>query len=572
VESWEHGGQQPERLGHGERWAQDGGDEEHQFANEAERLVWEALARQIHADTVLIPNLRLTSTQKDHELDILALMPGVGVVVVEVKGGSVSVDEQGRWWSGGRNRRSRIRPVEQARDGKYALRDFIEADPRWKNRRSRVRFGHAIVLPNTDLQADFATTDCPRWMVSGRGDIGDLAGRVHDVVALQQNEQRAATADDVELIREILTGRSFPVPDITAEADEREAVADRLTQEQAALLKVTRLINRMEVRGGAGSGKTILALTQAKDLSRGQGERRPQRVALLCYSIGLSQYFKRQLAGVPRNHRPAFAGSFKDLANDWGISTDHDRNDADFWERDLAAQMAEVASGLPEGKRFDAIIVDEAQDFADHWWHPLMKSLKDEETGGLYVYSDENQRIFARYGQPPVPLVPLVLDHNLRNTRQIGRAFGPLTPMRMTLKGGDGPEVVVVPSASDAAIGAADDEIDALLDEGWRPEHIALLTMGSRHDAQKERQEADGQVGYWRSFWENDDVFYGHVLGCKGLERKAVVLCVNTEHRDRGREKLYVGMSRATDRLVVVGDPDFIRSIGGDAVAKQLRI
>lgn len=547
-------------------------DEGHQFANDAERLVWDRLSRQVHPDTVLVPNLRLTSTQKDHELDILVLMPEVGVVVVEVKGGSVSVDGQGRWWSGGRNRTSRIRPVEQARDGKYALRAFIEADPRWKNCRSRVRFGHAIVLPYTDLASDFATPDCPRWMVSGREDLDDLAGRVHDVAALQQNEQRVPTQDDILLIREILTGRSLPVPDITAEADEREAVADRLTQEQAALLKVTRLIPRLEVRGGAGSGKTILALTQAKDLTRGQGERKPQRVALLCYSIGLSQYFKRQLEGVPRRHRPAFAGSFEDLANEWGISTDHDRNDADFWERDLAAQMAEVATGLPEGKRFDAIIVDEAQDFADHWWHPLMKALKDEEAGGLYVYSDENQRIFARYGQPPVPLVPLVLDHNLRNTRQIASAFGPLTPMRMTLKGGDGPEVAVMPCTSAVAIGVADDQVEALLEEGWRPEHIALLTMGSRHPAQKERQDADGQLGYWRSFWENDDVFYGHVLGCKGLERKAVVLCINTDRADRGREKLYVGMSRATDRLVVVGDPEFIRSIGGDAVAKQLSI
>src|SRR3546814_6244409 len=111
--------------------------------------------------------------------------------------------------------------------------------------------------------------------------------------------------------------------------------------------------------------------------------------------------------------------------------------------------MAEVATRLPEGKRFDAIIVDEAQDFADHWWHPLMKALKDEEAGWLYVYSDENQRIFARYGQPPVPLVPLVLDHNLRNTRQIASAFGPLPPMRMPLKGGAGPEVAVMPCTSD---------------------------------------------------------------------------------------------------------------------------
>ncbi|NUO90911.1 MAG: ATP-binding domain-containing protein [Dermatophilaceae bacterium] len=541
------------------------------FSHESERIVWERLGGTVAEGTVLLANLRLTSSRKDHELDIVVLMPGVGIVVVEVKGGSVSVDTQGQWWSGGGTRKSRVRPVEQCRDGKYALREFIEADPRWKNRRSRVRFGHAVVVPFTELADDFATTDCPRWMISGSRDLDDLARRIHDVVGRQENEQRVPTDDDIELIVEILTGRSFPAPDVAADADEREAAADRLTLEQAALLQVTRLIRRMEIRGGAGSGKTILALTQAKDLTRGQGDRRAQRVALVCYSIGLSQYFKRQLAGVPRNHRPAFVGSFEDLANLWGIDTaSHDRNDAAFWERDLAAGMAEVASRLPEGKRFDAVIVDEAQDFADHWWHPLMKSLRDEDEGGLYVYSDENQRIFARYGRPPVPLVPLVLDHNLRNTQQIARAFGPLAPTRMQLRGGDGAEVTFVGTTLDEAIDAADDQVDVLLAAGWRPEHVALLTMGSRHPAQVERQEADGHVGYWRSFWEDDDVFYGHVLGCKGLERRAVVLCVNAKSTDRAREMLYVGMSRATDQLVVVGDPDFVREIGGSQVASRL--
>jgi hypothetical protein len=542
------------------------------FAHESERLVWDALCSTVGHDTVLLPNLRLTSALKDHELDVVVIMPGVGIVVVEVKGGSVSVDPQGRWWTGGGSRRSRIRPVEQCRDGKYALRAFVEDDPRWKARHSRVRWAHAVALPYTDLADDFATPDCPRWMVSGRGDLDDLAGRLRDVCTLQESSQRVPNADDVELVLEILTGRSFPVHDVAAEADEREAAADRLTQEQATLLSVTRLVNRIEIRGGAGSGKTILALTQAKDLTRGQGERKARRVALVCYSIGLSQYFTRQLAGVPR-HRPAFVGSFEDLANEWGIDTaSHDRNDATFWERDLASRMTEIASGLPDGKKFDAVIVDEAQDFADHWWYPLMKALRDEDHGGLYVYSDENQRIFARFGQPPVPLVPLVLDHNLRNTQQIARAFGPLAPMRMHLRGGAGSDVRFVACSGADAISTADDQVDLLLEEGWRPEHVALLTMGSRHPAQVERQEADGHVGYWRSFWDDEDVFYGHVLGCKGLERRAVVLCVNAKSTDRAREMLYVGMSRATDQLVVVGDPDFIRGIGGDQVAHRLGI
>jgi ATP-dependent exoDNAse (exonuclease V) alpha subunit len=71
----------------------------------------------------------------------------------------------------------------------------------------------------------------------------------------------------------------------------------------------------------------------------------------------------------------------------------------------------------------------------------------------------------------------------------------------------------------------------------------------------------------------DSDVFYGHVLGCKGLERRVVVLCVNeSQVRDRSRERLYVGMSRAMDLLVVVGDPATIREMGGQAVAQRLGI
>jgi superfamily I DNA and RNA helicase len=239
---------------------------------------------------------------------------------------------------------------------------------------------------------------------------------------------------------------------------------------------------------------------------------------------------------------------------------------------ELPRVMTALAGDLSPGHRFDSIVVDEAQDFADSWWAPLVGALRDEERGGLYAYSDEGQRVFARFGRPAVPLTTLVLDHNLRNTKEIFAAFAPLAPSRMYARGGSGVAVRVVPAAPQEALGVADDEIVRMLDRGWRPEQVMLLTTGRRHPVQIERTgDDDDQEGYWRTFWENDDVFYGHVLGCKGLERRAVVLCVNDSIvRDRSRERLYVGMSRATDELVVVGDPDMIREVGGDEVAKRL--
>jgi hypothetical protein len=547
--------------------------EEPRFTTESERIVWGRLRDSLPPGAVLLANFRITDEVKDHESDLLVLMPDVGAVVVEVKGGSVWCAELGWHPTSVSGHERRIDPVTQARDSKYAIRTYVEADPRWRDSsRSRIVWAHALVAPFSAFAEDFEAPDCPRWTVHGRGDLDDLAGRLWDTAARQETRNRRPTYDDVDLIAEILAGRSFGARDVNAESDERAAQADRLTDEQSMILDVTRLLNRVEVRGGAGSGKTVLALAQARDLTSGKGGRRAQRVALLCYSIGLAEYFKRVIAGWLRRHRPAFVGTFAELGRLWG-APEGDRQNSEFWEVELPDTMTELARDLDVGHRFDAIIVDEAQDFADSWWAPLVGSLKDEEQGGLFVYSDENQRIFARFGRPPVPLVPLVLDHNLRNTKQIHSAFGPLAPSRMYARGGEGPDVRFVPAAPEDALGVADDEVARLLeDDGWNTENVMLLTTGHRHPVQMERTGPDDdQQAYWRTFWANDDVFYGHVLGCKGLERRVVVLCVNESRpRERARERLYVGMSRATDVLVVVGDPDVVREMGGDAVARQL--
>ena len=542
------------------------------FANHTEREVWERLAGQLREEDILIANLHLAGEEQDHEADLLVLMPDHGIVVVEVKGGSVSVDDQGRWHQSGGGSSRVIDPLGQAQKFKHEARRYVQEDPRWRDSsRARVRWMHTVVAPYSTIPDDFSTPACGREMVHGKDDLGKLAARLRTLTAKHEVNYRKPDLDDCRLIAEILSGRNLMRRDVMAEADDREARADRLTQEQAMILGVTRLLNRVEVRGGAGSGKTVLAMAQAKTLTRGQGEVRPQRVALLCYSIGLGEWFKRELDGVPRKQKPAFYGRFEDLGRAWGIEITADRNSSDFWERELPELMAEKATELTDGQKFDAIIVDEAQDFAEEWWTPLMMALRDPEEGGLYVYSDENQRIFARFGRPPVALVPLVLDHNLRNTKQIAESFSALTPMRMRPMGGDGPVVEFVQAAPEEALDVAEGKVLELLEEEWPPEHVALITTGTRHPTQNRLQEELGQEGYWKTFWEADDVFYGHVLGCKGLERRVVVLAVNEDGtRDRSKERLYVGLSRATDKLVVVGDAAAIRAMGGEEVVRKL--
>jgi hypothetical protein len=539
------------------------------LANAAEHKVWEALVDQLGPDDLVIPGQRVTDHLKDHEVDFVVAIENAGIVCLEVKGGEVWHDGKG-WWQKRGGRDKEIEPVRQAREACYALRDFIEKDPRWTQ--GRLRWDHVVVLPNTELPADFELPECPRWKVIDRTDLPELVDKLKEILLRQEIDRPLLSRHGIDQLATTLSGRGLPQRDVVARALANEDAADVLTEHQAVILDATRLLTRVEVRGGAGSGKTFLAMEQARRLAR-----LGQRVALVCYSHGLASYLERIAATWPRRQQPAYVGEFHDLGKQWGAPEGPDealRSDetVKFWEHDLPLQMADLAAQLEPGHRFDSIVVDEAQDFADPWWDPLLAALKDPVEGGIYVFSDEGQRVFNRHGSPPVPLVPLILDHNLRNTRQIANAFQPLVDSPMKFLGGDGPAVTFVPCNRDEALGVGDDQIDLLLEDGWRPEDLALLTTGSRHPEQTERQR-DGHKAYWDTFWDTDQVFYGHVLGFKGLERRAVVVVVNEAAKfERSRERLYVGLSRARDQLVVCGDPNFIREVGGPDLAHRLNI
>lgn len=533
------------------------------FVTPSEQKVWETLRDQLGDRDVLMAGQRVTDRRKDHEIDIAVAFEGGGVVVVEVKGAKVWCDQDG-WWIERRGKASPIDPVTQAREALYAFRSWVTNTPQWGSR-TPVRWGHAVVLPYTPVDDDFALPDAPRWQVAGSHDMPRLADFLRGIVAEQRNGKRLLDADDLAALLESLDGRGLPQRDLIGQAEERGDEVERLSAEQAVILDAARLLKRVEVRGGAGSGKTWLAVEQARRLSRAG-----QRVALTCYSRGLAAWLQRRVETFPRKERPAYVGTFHNLGVEWGAPSGSD-DDSAFWEVELPRLMVELGAAQPPGRLYDAVVVDEAQDFADLWWPAALAALRDEDTGGLYVFSDEGQRVFSRFGGPPAGLVPLVLDHNLRNTRQIGNSFSSLTPIRMRLGGVEGPDVRLVECSWRKALERADDAVDELLDEGWRPQDLALLTTGSRHPEQVQRQAA-GQESYWDSFWDEEQVFYGHVLGFKGLERSAVVLTLNEESPgERSRERLYVGLSRPRDQLVVCGDPDYIAEVGGDAVLRRLR-
>jgi hypothetical protein len=132
-----------------------------------------------------------------------------------------------------------------------------------------------------------------------------------------------------------LSGRGLPQRSVVARALANQDAADALTEHQAVILDAIQLLNRVEIRGGAGSGKTFLAVEQARRLSA-----KGQRVALVCYSHGLASYLERITANWNRRQQTAYVGEFHDLGKLWGAPEGPDEalgsdETVQFWEQDL---------------------------------------------------------------------------------------------------------------------------------------------------------------------------------------------------------------------------------------------
>jgi hypothetical protein len=409
-------------------------------------------------------------------------------------------------------------------------------------------------------------------MVIGKGDIARSAQIVRAAIEELGTGHQPLSAEGCVQLISVLYSELGGQTSLLSAAEEHEHRVDQMTRDQAAMLNVLRYQRRLKVTGGAGTGKTWLAMEQARRLVK-SGE----QVALLCYSRGLGRFFERVVATWPAAERPTYVGLFHALPLQWGADPPPaDLGDAaaqsDYYERLLLAQMGELAATLSVEERFDSIVVDEAQDFGAAWWPPMLACLKDDETGGLFAFLDEAQRIFNRFGDVPIPLPPYPLDENIRNTKRIAQTFGSLAAEQSRYRGLDGPPVRFVQCATEDALEAADDAVEALLADGWEVGQIALLSTGRRHVEQVELVETHGGwAAYWDEFFAETGVFYGHVLGFKGLERPAVVLAVNgIRDEARAKEYLYVGLSRARTQLVVCGDLDLIARYGGTGLRKRL--
>lgn len=513
----------------------------------AEEVVWNSLCEQLPDEATMVHSQRLTGDDKDVEIDILVLWPGFGIAVIEVKGGRVSV-EDGTWITQGTQRhrnRLKISPLEQAMVAKHTLVDYLNS----RVSRAPGPISHLAVLPYTQLPQDWEQPDAPRRQLVDSTQLDSIAGAIATQLRFDFDPARDDLSTPHEFVLKNLRRTNQAVENVRITASEISDRADVLSREQAKLIRILRHQNRAEISGGAGSGKTYLALLKARALTQ-EGK----KVALMCYSRGLGRFLQLFTAQWPESDRPAYVGLFHDLPISWGAAPGSD-DDSDYWEHNLPVQLKGLADSHPRKSLFDAIVIDEGQDFSLLWWEAVQSCLRNQVEGTLYVFTDERQRIFGRDGESPITMNPIQLDENLRNSEQIVAGFADLAIEPPIPRNGPGEEIEWSEVEIDDALAEADSQVESLMDSGWNPGDIALLTTGSRHPEQRSIVEAEGPSAYWDQFFATEDVFYGHVLGFKGLERPVVVLCLNGfRDSERAVDMLYVGMSRATTKLVVVGD------------------
>lgn len=523
----------------------------------AEKVVWEALKKSLPDDAVLAHSVQLRDGLREYEIDLLVLWPRVGIAAIEVKGGQISIAD-GQWYQSDRSGKRPLKsPVVQSQGSAHAFKNWVEAQ---LGSRLSSRFAYMVSFPYTEVRQDWEMAGCPRTLVLDKADTTSAAELVRTAIEQEGGGSSPLASTFMDRIVRVLSATLGDHGSGQADPREAEDAADHLTERQSVLLRSTRSLPRIRFTGGAGSGKTWLAIEKARLLCK-QGK----RVGLFSYNKGISQYLQDRVSNW-RHAQPVFTGEFHEYARRLGVP---DGTGPAYFEEELPQLLKDLAVSLQPQQRLDAIIVDEAQDFAPLWWEALLATTTDDAE--IYAFLDDHQDVYRRWSNtstkgasPLEDLVTIHIDENLRNTRKIAETFRSFAGDYFTPRGSTGLPVRRVECATEDALDVAGDCIDALIEEGWANNQIAMLTTKERHPIHKEFFENGTTADYWREFHANEGEFYGHVLGFKGLERSVIVLCVNGfKDLSRAAEQLYVGLSRARSLLIVVGDSDLLEEAGG---------
>lgn len=205
-----------------------------------------------------------------------------------------------------------------------------------------------------------------------------------------------------------------------------------LTEDQYRIIEWLRGQRRASVSGCAGSGKTLVAMEKAIRLDRAG-----LATLVLCHSPFLADHL-RHLASATRVRVFDFAewvaillGKTARLDGTWVQ-----------YEEPTESELSDAFDRLTDSvERYDAVIIDESQDFRETWWILVEHALLDPAKGIFYVFHDDNQALLPQRSQYPVTEAPFSMSKNCRNAGaifEVVRQLHPQAPGASALLAGSG--------------------------------------------------------------------------------------------------------------------------------------
>jgi hypothetical protein len=553
------------------------------FPSQAEEALYRKAAtladgwRVYHSITLSMKDER--EGVKDGEIDFVFYHPSHGVIVVEVKGGRISLDgETGKFYSLNRHGRS------------FAIKNPFQQAITWRNRFVRflrangihVPVSHAVCFPQVDESEFPKHATIEPAILMGRNKLENLESFLSEVVRSFHREDFLKFQDVADDLDKLLIGSSFNSRPLLREyIDTHEAEVQENDLMHDILVSPVTGVPRIGVEGEAGTGKTVLAMTLARHF-RDAGE---SVLFLVSSPLLAAQVFSELGGGVD-------VRGIQELSSSLGVSllvtpSDWDKTPKDYVQLEAPERLRKAI--MAAGKRYDVLIVDEAQDIQPYWWVALEELLRDKAVSKLYTFFDRAQGVFgggetngSSYRPEdtlPVPLNYMRLSRNYRNTRQISefsRGFRRASQSHMPASSdreGYMPVVIRYTDAEDAKKkisellreltderGVREDEI--MLLSGRAPENKDSVLSGVETISGLKISKLTGERLRGQNPLKAGEVGIATVAAFKGLDAK-VVIAFNLSEYNLAPDHpimsslIYVALTRAKHMLyVLVKDGD----------------
>lgn len=537
--------------------------------SEGERLAF-ALFRDAQGtgDWIVLHSLALSrlARRRYGELDFLVLAPSKGVFAVEVKTGRVERNE-GVWEFTdryGKTTQKTRGPFEQARDGMFAVRAELQRQLGKGHPCANHLFGFFVMFYKGGWYED--DVDHEPWQVFN----GDLSNSISDFVnslVMNELEMLLPSANRIPLTVQYANQIAGVLRrDFEQFISREQADADIVgrvyayTKEQYACLDQMEDNERCLFWGGAGTGKTVLAMEAARRECMGG-----KRVLFTCYNTPLAAWLQACMKNTSQDSNLTVMGFHALMAMLAGLHQGEE-TDGSWFEKTLPQTVLGKTASL---ERYDTIVLDEAQDLSTEVYLDVLDALLN---GGLAhgkwrLFGDFNmQSLYIRTNETTVleqlskragfSRYRLLL--NCRNTRQICEEIQLVASIPAKYYRPSKTDGIPVswhffssPSLETKEVAS---HVRKLIDDGVSATHIVALStmkpdaaiMGSLREAGIPYRLPKG------AGWElGPGIRLSTVHRFKGLEARYVIVYGLDNLNEYSQWLLYVGMSRAMVSLDV---------------------